>query len=402
MSVDAIAAQLEEYLSACPVTNTHSHHLRDDEFQDVSLFKLVSRSYVNWIMDAFSEDGPEARAHFLVKHRCNSYATWLIRAIEALHPVGRPLSLDTWDAYDAAIREAYGDPQHHLRILAQRCGYHAVILDKYDDPGADNGHPELFKPTLRCDPFFSGYDPALRSHDGVSAYDTIAYTPGMTLAEYVARLRERIVQARQVQGIIALKIGMAYERPLDFCNRDARRAERAFLNPAATAPEICDFQDYIMYTLAGFAAELDLPIQIHTGLGQLKGTNAMGLCELIEQNPGVRFDLFHGSYPWTDDILALAHNFNRVYVDLCWLPIISTSRAVAFVKEALEVTDAGRILWGCDTWTSEESYGALLAGRYCIAKALAEMVAEGRFDLAYAKSLGENILDRNARQLFGI
>jgi hypothetical protein len=30
------------------------------------------------------------------------------------------------------------------------------------------------------------------------------------------------------------------------------------------------------------------------------------------------------------------------------------------------------------------------------------MVTEGRFDLAYAKMLGENILDRNARQLFRI
>ncbi len=402
MSVETIAAQLDEYLSTCPVTNTHCHHLRDGEFEEMSLFKLVSRSYVNWIMDAFTEDGPAAREHFLAKHRCNSYATWLIRAVETLYPVGRPLSLETWDAYDAAIREAYRDPQHHLRLLQQRCGYRAVILDKYDDPGADNGHPELFKPTLRCDPFFSGYDAALRSHDGVSPYDTITHTPGMALAEYVAQLKNHIAYMRRERGVIALKIGMAYERPLDFINRDAGRASRAFLNPAATAEEIRDFQDYVMYTLAGFAAEMDLPVQIHTGLGQLKGTHAMALCALIEQNPGVRFDLFHGSYPWTDDILALAHNFNRVYVDLCWLPIISTSRAIRFIKEALEVTDAGRILWGCDTWTSEESYGALLAGRYCVSRALAEMVTEGRFDLAYAKMLGENILDRNARQLFRI
>ena len=402
MSVESIAAQLEAYLGACPVTNTHSHHLKDAEFEDVSLFGLVSRSYVNWIMDEFHEDGAEARAHFLVKHRCNSYASWLIRAIEALYPVGQPLSLETWDAYDAAIRAAYGDPQHHLRLLTERCGYHAVILDKYDDPGSDNGHPALFKPTLRCDPFFSGYDPALRSHDGVSPYDVIPYAAGMTLGDYVAQLRSHIATARQERGIIALKIGMAYERPLDFTRREAHEAERAFLNPAATAGEIRAFQDYVMYALAGFAAEMELPIQIHTGLGQLRGTNAMALCELIETNPAVRFDLFHGSYPWTDDILALAHNFNRVYVDLCWLPIISTSRAIAFTKEALEVTDAGRILWGCDTWTSEESYGALLAGRYCVARALAEMVAEGRFDLAYAETLGENILGGNARRLFGI
>ena len=89
-------------------------------------------------------------------------------------------------------------------------------------------------------------------------------------------------------------------------------------------------------------------------------------------------------------------------MDLCWLPIISTTRAIAFIKEALEVTDAERILWGCDTWTSEESYGAVLAGRYCLARALGELVDEGRFDMAYAKRLGVNILYKNAKALFDL
>ena len=394
--------ELLQYFANCPINSTHSHHLKDHEFGDISLFKIISRTYVNWIMNDFLEDGEAARQKFLEKYRCNSYATWLVRAIEDIYSVGVPLSLESWDAYDEAIRQAYQSGEHHLDILKNQCGYARVILDKYDDPGSDNGHPDLFAPTLRCDAFFNGYDPALRSHDGVSAYDYIRFREKMSLTEYIAEMKGYIRQCVSSGGVIALKVGMAYERDLHFDNREKTRAVKAFLNPQATAEEVRAYQDYVMHKLLELAVELGLPVQIHTGLASLKGTNAMALCNLIEEYPSVRFDLFHGSFPWTDDILALAHNFNNVYVDLCWLPIISTTRAIAFIKEALEVTDAERILWGCDTWTSEESYGAVLAGRYCLARALGELVDEGRFDMAYAKRLGVNILYKNAKALFDL
>ncbi len=155
-----------------------------------------------------------------------------------------------------------------------------------------------------------------------------------------------------------------------------------------------------MFEIAACAAECNLPIQMHTGLGQLRGTQAIGLCDLIEQNPDVQFDLFHASFPWTDDVLALAHKFLNVSIDLCWLPILSTSRATSFIKEALEVTDARRLVWGCDTWTSEESLGALMAARHCLADALTDLVLDQRFDLAYGVWLGERILQHNAKDLF--
>ena len=159
---------------------------------------------MNWIMNDFLEDGEAARRKFLEKYRCNSYATWLVRAIEDIYSVGVPLSLESWDAYDEAIRQAYQSGEHHLDILKNQCGYARVILDKYDDPGSDNGHPDLFAPTLRCDAFFNGYDPALRSHDGVSAYDYIRFREKMSLTEYIAEMKGYIRQCVSSGGVIAL------------------------------------------------------------------------------------------------------------------------------------------------------------------------------------------------------
>lgn len=79
-----------------------------------------------------------------------------------------------------------------------------------------------------------------------------------------------------------------------------------------------------------------------------------------------------------DDLLGLLHSYSNVYADLCWLPLISTSAAKRFLREALEIGGSNRILWGCDTWTSEESYGAVLAFRRVVSCMCSrEMEGEG-------------------------
>jgi mannose-6-phosphate isomerase-like protein (cupin superfamily) len=104
------------------------------------------------------------------------------------------------------------------------------------------------------------------------------------------------------------------------------------------------------------------------------------LRDLIHANPATRFDLFHASYPWCDDVLGLAHKYPNVWVDLCWLPLISTARAIAFLREVLELINGGRLLWGCDTWTSEESLGARYAVHHCIRQVLNGMIEEDLLD----------------------
>lgn len=102
-----------------------------------------------------------------------------------------------------------------------------------------------------------------------------------------------------------------------------------------------------------------------------------------------------------DDLLGLLHNYPNVYADLCWLPLISTSAAKRFLREALEVGGNNRILWGCDTWTSEESYGAVLAFRRVVAEVLSEMCQEGYLSCEEACYTAGQIWRGNALKLFG-
>ena len=118
-------------------------------------------------------------------------------------------------------------------------------------------------------------------------------------------------------GAAVLKGALAYDRTLDFGLASRKQAERAF--QADPEPgDVKAFQDYIFDWICTVAAELNIPIQIHTGLAGMKGSNAMQLHPMISRHPKTKFLLMHGGYPWLDDVLGLAHTYPNVWVDLSW------------------------------------------------------------------------------------
>jgi len=75
------------------------------------------------------------------------------------------------------------------------------------------------------------------------------------------------------------------------------------------------------------AEELDLPVQIHTGhmagiRNEISKTNAVHFTSVLQLHQNVKFDLFHGNWPYMGEILFLAKNYPNVHIDLCWVNII--------------------------------------------------------------------------------
>lgn len=378
---------LYEYASSPSVVNTHSHYQLPAGPR--TLDGLMENSYVRWLNVPLGRDRA-GRAEFLSRVRHNTYYLWLERALRALYGFSGPLTAENWDAWSEAIAaEARPDEA----ILRDVCGYRAIVLDAYWDPGADHGMA-LFTPTFRINSFLYGYGREPADHNGNNPFALYGEAPD-SFDGYLAFMR-RIVEAKKAAGCVALKCASAYERPLNFTSVTKARAARAYGKSAPEPAEIRDFQDYVFFELCRAAAELDLPFQCHTGLGLIDRTNALQLREAIAQNPDTRFMLFHGGYPWMSDIAALAHFFPNVYTDLCWLPILSTGAAVRFLSEMLDVTTADKIMWGCDTWTPQESYGAMLAMREVLARTLADRVGQGLCDLDGARELIARILSKNA------
>ena len=391
--------ELYSYMESIRVINTHSHHPEDKFFLDLDLEKILKTSYAEWCGVSF-DNTLEKREDYLNRVRYNSYFIWLEKALQKIYQFDCPISSDNWDTISNTISEAYKQGNYHLDILQNECKYEKVILDNVWDSGSVNGHQDIFVPTYRVNVFLYGYSDKVVDRYGNNPKKLFNINT-KDIDEYVA-LMENVIVERKQSGTVALKSIGAYERTLDYSVVSKDRASRVLKldDHSRTKKDIKEFEDYIFFEICRIAAKYDLPIQCHTGLALLEKTNAMELNEVIKNNPDTKFVLFHGSYPWLEDIYALTHNYKNVYPDICWLPLVSPSSAERMVEELIEVSTVDRICWGCDSHSSEESMGALLAARFSIARALSKKVKCGYFSTGDAKKIIYNILYNNPKMLY--
>ena len=388
---------LYEFLWKEPVVSVHSHHLPDADHPALTLQSLLEHSYVGWCTPGIPDGRDRAEVDaWLNTVRTRGYFVWLEKALRALYGLDAPLRYESWSAYDAAIRAAHADPGWHLRALKENCGYEAILLDAFWKPGDDNGHPELFHPAYRVNSYFFGYNTEASDHNGNNA-QRILGTHTRDLDEYLALLDGALAR-RRAAGSPVIKCALAYDRGLRFGSATKAQAQRA-MTDAPTPEDVTAFQDYLFDHICAQSVQLDMPMQIHTGLGLMRDSRAASLEAAITAHPDTTFILMHGSYPWTADIAGLTHAFPNVWADLCWLPLISTAAAHRFLHELIDVCNADRIVWGCDTWTCEESYGAKDAFLTVFSRVLAERVENGLMDGEDALRFARLVLHGNARRL---
>lgn len=392
--------ELKEYMEEHPIINSHSHHLGDGAFVDFDLDKLIGNTYLRWV-GVRLDNTREGREEYLKIIRYKSYFVWLQKAVWQLYGIEEELTADNWDMISDRIRAAHREPACHIRLLEDKCHYKKILVETYWEPGSDNGRPKLFRPAFRIDSFLYGYAEGKHDFDGICPEIYGELPDNMT--DYVAWVRNQILQKKR-QGCVALKSAVAYDRNLNFEEVSREKAERVFLlkDSEKTREDIVNFQNYMFWRICEMAAELSLPFQCHTGTGQLTGTRPIELNALICRNPDTRFALLHCGYPWTDDIVAMVHEYPNVYPDLSWMPILSYTASQRSLHELIEASASDKLCWGCDTWTAEESYGALLAFRFVLAQVLEEKIRDGYLSLEGAKTIIDNIMVNNPAALYGL
>ena len=387
--------ELSKYIGSIKSVNSHSHHLSDAKYAGMTLKGILSQSYCGWM-----DDPPKNTAElkkYILKNSCNSYFHWMFRSLEELY--GLSFSIENFDELSKRIENAHKDPSWQLKILRENCNYEKVMLDYFENPGDDLAHPDIFSPVFRCNMFAVCSLQNETDHNGNNPFNFLKAKTGVEPEDFDSYLDSIFEYMRRFK---AIKFAVAYDWDLDFQNFDKEKAKPAFLNQNASVEQKKNYYDYIVFQLSEFAGELNIPVQIHTGLGNLNKSAPIYLLKLIDSLPNVKFDLFHSGFPWTDDTLALVHNYKNVYTDICWLPIISSTVARRFIKEALETGDCHRILWGCDTWTSEESYGTVLAAKHALSGALTDMYDEGFISADYARYIADRIMRENGMELYNL
>jgi predicted TIM-barrel fold metal-dependent hydrolase len=158
-----------------------------------------------------------------------------------------------------------------------------------------------------------------------------------------------------------------------------------------------------------FARELKLPVQLHTGhmagiRNRVDKTNAAYLAQVLELHQEVRFDLFHGNWPYLGDLLFLGKNYPNVALDCCWLHIVDPAYAIELLERAVLSMPHSKIHgFGGDYGDAPEFAAAhLQIARQNIAAALTNLVEGGWLEEEQALSLAKDWLFNNPNRFFNL
>jgi len=348
-------------------------------------------------------------APYWERMRHTAYARSIVIAAKGLFGVDE-ISERTYADLSRKIAEA-NKPGWYRAVFKEESGIERSILDG----GRTDCDRELFKPVVRCDAFTEVMSRAkvreLERTHGVTVRGLDTLEQGL----------EAYLAMRVAEDIAGIKIGLAYVRPLRFDKTTRADAERVlnrvlggefepgrFPESQVSWAEAKPLQDFVVHKVVELAERHGLPVQIHTGLHEgcgnyIVNSRPTDLANLFFEYPKCRFDIFHGGYPYSRELATLAKNFQNVYVDMCWMHIISPAASCAMLHEWLDMVPESKIMgFGGDYCFVEGVYGHAAMARENVAKVLTNRVVMGYIGESEARAQAVKLLRTNAAELFGI
>jgi len=250
------------------------------------------------------------------------------------------------------------------------------------------------------------------SGEGIASLCSMVDRHITSLDEYLEAVY-MVIQKCIEKGAIGFKDQSAYNRVIAYDLVPKCEAEKLFnqilSDPRQSLgwPEHKPLSDFLFHQFMRFARDLDLPVQIHTGhmagiYNRVDKTNAAYLASVLELHKGVRFDLFHGNWPYLGDLLFLGKNYPNVALDLCWLHIIDPYYSVELLERAVKTLPHSKIHgFGGDYFDVPEfAAGHLEIARANIATALTRLVESGWLCEEDAVRLAADWLFNNPNRFF--
>jgi predicted TIM-barrel fold metal-dependent hydrolase len=344
------------------------------------------------------------------------YAQVIKKAVQGLYGV-KGLSDKTYEKIASRMVERNQLGLYNW-VLRDKAGIKHMILDSTETP-LDQVDSSIFSPVMRFRDFIM-----VRSKPELHMLEQRCQQQIHTLHDLVQALESEI--NRLHQHIVGIKIGLAYQRTLKFDKVTYQEAEEIFTNifnqetfervmignrhqyisASLSLHECKPLQDFLVHRIIQVASRHGLPIQIHTGLQEgneniITNSQPTLLTNLFREYRNVSFDIFHGAYPYSGELASLAKNFQNVFIDLCWLHMISPLRARSALSEWLDTVPSNKIFgFGGDYRFIEGVYGHAVIARANIAQVLADKVNEGVMSEPQAIQLALRLLHDNAYYFF--
>jgi uncharacterized protein len=312
--------------------------------------------------------------------------------------LARLLGVDPADAVAARDARAAEDWTAWVRALFDDADIAGMVLDEpLNEPrrtseyAASAGRPVWSMP--RIDPLVDDLLDA-----GASATEIVAAV-------------EQAMAAAAADGCVAFKTALAYRSGLAVDPTvDLAAAQRSIDDgrDVALRRRAKPLRDLVMRTALGRAADLDRPLQFHTGFGdsdiRLAESDPLLLEELLRTPEGsaARVVLIHGSFPWHERSAYLASVRGNVWLELSLSNLFAPVGTADRMLQILDLAPRDRVLLGSDGHNQPETHWfgcRVLADAWAV---VADRLAGAGAQTGWIDDTRQALFDGTARTVYGL
>jgi predicted TIM-barrel fold metal-dependent hydrolase len=309
---------------------------------------------------------------------------------------------DNWEALNETIRRRTADPDWYHHVTVEVCN---LRTQAKNIPWFQDWEPEYFTAILRMERALELWQEETRreleEHLDCSITDLASCRQALV----------DLVEQYQCRGAVGIKLAHAYRRTLHSDRVDEPTAAAVFdaaLRGEELSPEqVKQFEDHIIFFLAGLCSDSALIFDIHTGVqsnwGHIPDSDPLLLLPLIHAHKSTRFNLYHAGYPYSREIGMLGKHCPNVWLNMAWMYVITMEGSRQCLSEWLDLVPGYRILgFGSDVGWPELIYGHLVMARSCLADVLAQKVRRDFLSRQAALDLARMMLHGSPVEFYGL
>lgn len=335
----------------------------------------------------------------LLQQRFTGTYACLARGCHILH--GMILDLDapdSWRTLDDRIAAAYQDMHAWHPRAMQIAGFTHVIRPVqpefyFDHTKAAPKERRYLRTVLRIDPLLSFWQDECPRRERLAEHLGIDPVDADSWRSFLAALVETAAQ----QGAVGIKQLQAYTRDLAFLPREDHQVR---FRGDLTSEQARAFEDWVVHACCQLAEERGWPHQIHVGTHNLKASSPLALEPLARRYAGMPLVLLH-CWPYLDETAWLAKQLPNVYLDACWLQILSPAHLERALCTWLTFVPTHKLMASHDATSVEMAAGAGASLRQLLAEALEKVTSWTGASQRETQQLAADILHDNALRLYG-
>ncbi len=288
----------------------------------------------------------------------------------------------------------------YVRGLFADAGIHGVVLDPGWKLEATTAQAERFSELIGCP-----VRPILRLEPLIDQM----IQDGAGAQEVFFAVQEAVRQApasgyRGFKTIIAYRTGLKVDPESNLERAQRSLDETRGLPPRRRGKAL---RDLILRSALGWAAEMGMPFQIHTGFGdseiRLSEANPLLLEELLQTPEGsaATVVLIHGSYPWHEELAFLTLARPNVYAEISEFNLYTVGTVAQRLEQILDFAPTARVLCGTDGHGHPETYWF---GAHVLREAWATVRrrwADQGARSSWLEDVERDIMERNTARLYG-